>query len=122
VLQHARDELAPEPRQAKLPVRVVKRVALAFPDAQVDVAAAARLVGEGLGGEAGHQPMLQGHGADRVADHDLAIRRGQNLGVLDRELLLGRPELRVVLARLQPLAIQGIQDIVDDVGGPVHAV
>ena len=58
--------------------------------------------------------MLQSDGPHCFAHRDLAIGSLQHGHVLNRELLLGRAELGVVLARLESLGVQRVKNVADD--------
>ena len=88
----------------------------------MDVTAAAGLVGKRLGCERGQQRMLQGDRADGFAHCDLVVGGLEQRRVLDRQLLLRRSELGVVLPRLQVLLVQSVQHRAHDRSGAVHAI
>jgi hypothetical protein len=86
------------------------------------MAAAADVVGVRLRRERGEQAVAGlGHAADRVAQPQLPVGRGEGVGAGDRDLLLARPVLVDRLLDLDALLAQRLDDVVDDRGGPVEA-
>ena len=66
--------------------------------------------------------MLQDDRADRLTHCDLVVGGLEQRCVLDRQLLLARSELGVILPRLQVLLVQGVQHRAHDRSGAVHAI
>ena len=88
MLEQPADPPAAELAQRALRRRVVQQVAALVPERHVDVGAAADLVEEGLGREAGAVAMAQCDPPHRVAHLDLRVRRGQRRRVAHRDLQL----------------------------------
>ena len=83
VLQYPSHKSSAQFGQPECSRGVIHRVAVAVPQAHMDVAAAARLIGEWLGRERGGQSVLQGDRAYGFAHGDLSVGRLEHRCVLN---------------------------------------
>ena len=120
--EHPGDEVIAHLAQAVVVVRVVQEVGLAVrvPQAPVDVGAVAGLLGQRLGRQRGHQAVLMGDAAHRLAQPDLVVGGTQRRGVADRQLVLAVAELGVIGVDGDALLLQRRDHVVDDLGARGH--
>ena len=76
---------------------------------------APRLVGQGLRGEVGAQPVPVGHRADNGAEGDGVVGGGHRVGVAEIDLILAVPLLVVGAFRLNAHLLQHQADLPPDV-------
>ncbi len=111
--------------QTVRPGAAVAEVALAAPEAEVQVPAVADRARLDHRREGDPQAVPGGHGPDGVPDQDGGVRGADRALGGDRDLELARGVLGVDLQDAQPLRAEGTQDVpqvVGEVGEPVHPV